>query len=636
MFGTMDFGHSDIWHFNFPLKFFLAETLKSGFLPLWSKNLGTGFPLLAEGQIGLFNPFNFFLFKFFDPVTAFNLSFLIIFLTTASGTYLFARSLKLKYLSALFAALIFALSGPFFAHAVHFNLIQALSFLPWLFYLAQTKRRWLFSLVLALQIYSGFQQVVLITLIGLLLYRRLPIFAVIFGFLLAFPQILLSAQFTQNSFRDVGVHLKEMVKYPFPPIHLLTFLNPYFLGDPRIGTYPTFGTNWGIFWESTGYIGILPLFLILKDLKKIKKNLIFWIILGVSLILLLGKYTPFFFLYQLPPLNMFRVPARFLFLFVWILVILAAFSFDRIKNQTAKLIIFVVAIIDISYFSVTYNATINPGRWLTKPESVKFLETDPGWFRITSVYPYVRWNHVFLKKGWSSMEEAFALRNNLDPNQNLFWQISSADVYAGILPKRYELWKGTVNNGITIDNAQEKIFISSASAKLYSQAGVKYLLTPYPLDQFDFVATISANPQVLIYKNKNAYPHAYLAKNFEVISNMTQLDAKLKDPANEAVILEKPINLTSGVSEGKARVIKNENMEIEIETESSQSALLVLSDSFYPGWKAFLDDRPVEILPVNLNQRAVIVGSGRHQVRFVFQPFSPDNILSLFRLENKF
>src|SRR3989338_2691243 len=73
IFITPEYGRSDITHFNLPIKFFLSESLKRGQLPLWSKNIDTGYPLFAESQIGaLFLP-NLVLFRFLPFMLAFNI-----------------------------------------------------------------------------------------------------------------------------------------------------------------------------------------------------------------------------------------------------------------------------------------------------------------------------------------------------------------------------------------------------------------------------------------------------------------------------------------------------------------------------------------------------------------------------------
>jgi uncharacterized membrane protein YfhO len=46
----------------------------------------------------------------------------------------------------------------------------------------------------------------------------------------------------------------------------------------------------------------------------------------------------------------------------------------------------------------------------------------------------------------------------------------------------------------------------------------------------------------------------------------------------------------------------------------------VLSDVYYPGWIATMDDRPATIYPANFAFRAVLVPGGSHRVVFVFEP----------------
>ena len=58
------------------------------------------------------------------------------------------------------------------------------------------------------------------------------------------------------------------------------------------------------------------------------------------------------------------------------------------------------------------------------------------------------------------------------------------------------------------------------------------------------------------------------------------------------------------------------------EVEAKQPGYLVLLDSYYPGWRAYLDGKEVEILRANYAFRAVEVGSGRHRVEFRYRPTS--------------
>jgi len=51
-----------------------------------------------------------------------------------------------------------------------------------------------------------------------------------------------------------------------------------------------------------------------------------------------------------------------------------------------------------------------------------------------------------------------------------------------------------------------------------------------------------------------------------------------------------------------------------------RDAILVFSDSYYPGWVADIDGVGTPLYRANVTQRAVVVPAGEHQVRFRFRP----------------
>jgi uncharacterized membrane protein YfhO len=57
-----------------------------------------------------------------------------------------------------------------------------------------------------------------------------------------------------------------------------------------------------------------------------------------------------------------------------------------------------------------------------------------------------------------------------------------------------------------------------------------------------------------------------------------------------------------------------------VQTNANRPALLVLSDVYAHGWKAWVDNKPVPIAITNVAFRGVPVGAGAHTVRFEFDP----------------
>ena len=59
--------------------------------------------------------------------------------------------------------------------------------------------------------------------------------------------------------------------------------------------------------------------------------------------------------------------------------------------------------------------------------------------------------------------------------------------------------------------------------------------------------------------------------------------------------------------------------EVVVGVTSAAGGLLVLSDTYYPGWNAYVDGIGARVYRANLSQRAVVVGPGTHRVEFKFE-----------------
>jgi uncharacterized membrane protein YfhO len=117
---------------------------------------------------------------------------------------------------------------------------------------------------------------------------------------------------------------------------------------------------------------------------------------------------------------------------------------------------------------------------------------------------------------------------------------------------------------------------------------------------------------------------------YEVIQDKEKILERLKssefDHINK-IILEKTPQLglspgdTIGVS-GSAEIVEDNLNDITIRARLSQPGFLVLSENFYPAWKAFVDGEETEIYRADYTFRAVLLKEGEHQIRLVYDsPF---------------
>ena len=106
IFFTPETTKGDIWYFNYPVRNFLGNSLKNIKLPLWIRDMGTGYPIYAEGQIGTFNIFNLMFFSLFPNWLAFNLSYITIFFLNFLGYFLFFKIQKIRFSAGTIVVLV--------------------------------------------------------------------------------------------------------------------------------------------------------------------------------------------------------------------------------------------------------------------------------------------------------------------------------------------------------------------------------------------------------------------------------------------------------------------------------------------------------------------------------------------------
>ncbi|HEX2967106.1 MAG TPA: YfhO family protein, partial [Syntrophorhabdaceae bacterium] len=73
---------------------------------------------------------------------------------------------------------------------------------------------------------------------------------------------------------------------------------------------------------------------------------------------------------------------------------------------------------------------------------------------------------------------------------------------------------------------------------------------------------------------------------------------------------------------GSVNLVSQKANSVTLEADSDNDAFLYVSDTYYPGWRAYVDGRRTKIYRANLAFRAVQVPKGKHTVVFKYVPMS--------------
>jgi hypothetical protein len=124
-------GHQrDTGAFYYPLTHWFALELQSGRFPLWCPLIFGGYPLLADGEIGMLYPLNVLALLILPTDWAFMLLRTSNYFIAGLGAYALARVLGVGRVAGAYAGLSFALGSFMVGHLDHGNILRSAAWLP--------------------------------------------------------------------------------------------------------------------------------------------------------------------------------------------------------------------------------------------------------------------------------------------------------------------------------------------------------------------------------------------------------------------------------------------------------------------------------------------------------------------------
>jgi hypothetical protein len=179
--------------------------------------------------------------------------------------------------------------------------------------------------------------------------------------------------------------------------------------------------------------------------------------------------------------------------------------------------------------------------------------------------------------------------------------------------------------------------ILAAPDRRFDMLNVKYLMVSQPGSQFDLLsasdrfASVFSQGLTAVFENKKVLPRFFGVpiSGIEVIAEPDAQLARIKqaafDPQRSVVVDQTPPD-TAAAADGPLR-LRAEAVErgingYKVQLESNQAAVLVISQMYYPGWRATIDGSDVRVFPVDIALTGIVIPSGTHELRLSFQPAS--------------
>jgi hypothetical protein len=638
------------WDFHavqLPLITFLADQLKQGRMALWNPFSYCGYPVFENIEACFFHPLVFLSALISSHTSLDNLPMLLEWVVVLQiwfagiATYRLFREFGAGTPAAWAGAIIFETGGYFASRAEHIGAIMAVAWMP-LAWLAVFKIRnglrltWLATLAAALgmAILGGFPQPTLAVFVSTVLFAltlvilrlgRLQLIlstaaACLLGIALAAIQFIPTIQLTQHSVAKYragwlgtggGLYWESLVSLVIP--------NHYNIFDMHRFQGPGDITFMYLYCSIAG----LSLALIAPLVRRTRYVAALGIMLLVGLLWMLGDKTALWrLIYPVLP-EQVRIgihPEYTYCIFTLGLAGLAAMGLDAIRiSDKIRWLIGITIAVDLFLVGAS------------RPMNCASLQQDP---------PVTRQSF----EGSASL--LTAMRRYVDRNDPP-WRIDTLDDASMGWASGAPITQVPDANGVSPlaleDLIQLRLFlheghpwgwyypVHQVDSPVLDLMNVKYLLVRQegaaPLWLTPKFRHVESLPGYELFENRSVMPRFFLVPEVRTAPSLTEARSLIGSGAidfQRTAITDRPVALPAGNAGGiltdDVKVSRYQPDSLALSIRSSAPALLVLSDNYYPGWKAWLDDVPAPIYRTDIAFRGVAVPPGPHVVRMEFRP----------------
>jgi hypothetical protein len=231
-----------------------------------------------------------------------------------------------------------------------------------------------------------------------------------------------------------------------------------------------------------------------------------------------------------------------------------------------------------------------------------------------------------------------ALSGSYPVNSPVAYGIAAADGYDIPLHRTWAFTDGLRADDDTALQFTEDALLEAQDRRL-DLLNVKYLVGSKVNPDFPRInrdprfTTAFETSNLAVFENKQVLPRAFAVplSEIELIPDSEAQLNRLKDhsfdPERSVILSTKPV--APAISDAplepftsRVVVLSNDNHSQVYRIETSQASMLVISQTYYPGWKATIDGNEAEVIPADLALTGVVVPAGTHNIRLVFSPFS--------------
>lgn len=310
--------------------------------------------------------------------------------------------------------------------------------------------------------------------------------------------------------------------------------------------------------------------------------------------------SPFRFSHNLAPTLLFLG-----FLALSVCVVLCCRS-GRVGPVRCAAYLWMLVFLQTGVHAMGFNPSVPGKQYFPSPPSLRFLKKD------RTVHRCLFLGHVFI------------------PNLGTWYGIQDPRSYDAMGIKAYRDFQSAMGDFSGI--AQ---LVTRFNEEIASFFNIRYIIcaadyVPEQAMQVRYPARYSlayADRSVKIYKNLACLPRAFIVPRVRVKASTDDIlkELPMLDFRREALVTDADIPLweTGDIRSSSCRITSYTPHLVSVAIQAEAPCYLILSDSYFPGWRAYLDGKEIKIYRANAAFRLVsIPAAGEHKLTFRYSPQS--------------
>lgn len=293
--------------------------------------------------------------------------------------------------------------------------------------------------------------------------------------------------------------------------------------------------------------------------------------------------------------------------------ILLLYKQNKLSLPIFRVLIAALVFVDLTSAHRQFQFLIEPGLVTNKPKIISTPASET--YRLFSGLPSLH-PSIFTLRDRSFPEVAEAVWSSFVPNIGVFYGLDYMQEIDALSRAPYDIFLKAAK-----DLPPERLY------PLLGALNVKYISSFSPLSNAD-VELVHHFPEypLWLYRVEQPVPRVYIVPVAEhepdPVKTLELLASRDFDRLGK-VFLDQPMTLSNQAGfEAEAHITKYENHVVKIQAAVNWPGMLVLTDSFYPGWNAYVNGQQAKIYRANLFFRAVQLPSGTNIVEFRYEPRS--------------